>query len=182
MADYPGNSPLPPPFLGTMTQPYCGRQARAFAGLSPASGAWGTANTAVFVPFWIPFAYNVKRIWWVNGSAAGGNTDVGVYSKDGTLIVSAGSTAESGNSAPQFVTPTETLLLPGSYYFAMNHSAVTANHVNRSTALTAEFCRMIGLLTQAVGATALPATATFAANGSNTIYPVCGVTWTASGF
>jgi hypothetical protein len=179
MPDFPDHVDFPPLFLGTMTQPYCGMEARAIAGLSPASGAWPAVSYIAYVPFWIPFSYPIRRLWWVNGSTAGGNTDVGIYSVDGARMLSTGSTAGSGNGIPQYVAM-DMLLAPGSYYFAMTHDTTTVNQINRSTALTVIQQRMIGHLGQA-STIPLPATATFAAS-SQIVYPICGMTLTSSGF
>jgi hypothetical protein len=89
-------------------------------GLSaPASASWGTANLARILPFQLPFPYLVVRLFWWNGSALG-NADIGIYSLAGGKIYSSGSTVQSGGPAPQFVTPSTSILLPpGSYFLAL---------------------------------------------------------------
>jgi hypothetical protein len=182
MTDWSPTSPqFPPLFLGTMTQPYCGMEARSFAGMSPASGAWPAVSYVVYVPFWIPWPYPINRLWWVNGSAAGGTVDVGIYTTGGRLVVSGGSTAGAGNSAPQFVTVSPTLILPPeSYYFAQVVDNTTANRINRSTALSLIQQRALGIYGQ-TGTFPLPSSATFA-TATQVVYPVCGMTLTTTGF
>ena len=172
---------FPPLFISTYTQPFCGMEARAIGGINPASGAWPLALYVAYVPFQLPFPYLVRRIWWQNGSAAGGNTDVGVYTSGGTRVFSTGSTAGSGNSAPQFVTIADTLLHPGSYFFAMVHDSITTNQLQRGTTLSIVQQRAIGHLSQTLGSGPLPVTATFAAS-SQIVYPLCGISCLASGF
>jgi hypothetical protein len=146
----------------------------------PASGAWGTANTAIYIPVRIPWPYVVRRMFWVNGSAAGGNCDIGLYSIGGGKIYTAGSTAGSGNTAPQYVTPgTEILLSPGVYFIAFAADNTTANRLTLS-ALTAASGRPVGYYQQA-SAFALPSPASFAAYNAVGI-PLVGITNSSSGF
>lgn len=184
MTDFPGSAPSPPPFLHTYS---------AFSGVrdacqahnafpTPGSSGWNSGNLARYVPMTIPFPYPVRRVFWGNGSSAGGNFDFGIYTQDGARIYSTGSTGGSGNSAPQFVTlGTPVLLRPGDYYFALNHDASTANRVWGSAAITAEIQRWGGIYQQAVGAVTLPASATFA-TATQANVALCGITWTTSGF
>lgn len=170
------HSPL---FLGTMSAPHTSlAEMRGIANPSPASLTWVT-NLAVYVPFWIAAPYPVQRLWWINGSSVTANVDVGVYSAGGSLLVNAGTTAQSGASAPQYVS--KAIILPaGRYYFAIACSSTT-NKLFGSTALTANTLRFGGVLQQALSALPLPATMTPAVI-SNALFPVCGITQSASGF
>ncbi len=151
------------------------------SGYGAATATWGTANQARYVPMYVPWPYRVRRVFWVNGSTASGNMDFGIYNEDGVRLYSTGSTAQSGASAPQFVTPsTPFILSPGRYIFAQNCSGTT-NAMWGNVSVTAEQLQWCGIFQQAVGATALPATATFAASTVAGI-GMCGVTWTTTGF
>jgi len=145
-----------------------------------ATGSWSSANLAYYYPFWLPCQYTVRRVFWGNGSTVTGNKDFGIYTADGTLLYSTGSTGESGASAIQYVTPTAFVLSPGRYYMAVSCSATT-NHgwilPGSSLARTA----LAGGLVQA-SALPLPATATFATMSGNSGILLCGITQTASGF
>lgn len=147
----------------------------------PAVITW-SANLAVYMPVAIPWPYPVARVFWLNGSTiTTTNVDFGIYSAGGTRIYSTTSTAMSGASTIQYVTPgTPFILPPGSYYFAWTCSSTTSRG-NAMTFATALPAKMMGLLEQAT-ALPLPATATFATFATILGAPFCGITRTASGF
>jgi hypothetical protein len=132
------------------------------------------------MPVTLPWPYPVNRVFWANGTTVTSNVDFGIYTPSGTRIYSTGSTAQSGASAPQFVTPTTPFILsPGRYLFAVNCDGTT----NRLAGFlpTAVAAALSGMLTQAVGAVTLPNPATFA-TFSNVGIVLCGITRTPSGF
>ena len=142
--------------------------------------AWTTANTAIFIPIYLPYRATIRRWWWVNGSNPGSNADIGLYSRGGSLIASSGSTAQSGASAQQFVTlGTPVVVDPGTYFLAFTLSATTASRMTGVSAATVAFLRARGVQTMA-SALPLPATATFATPAAAMSYPLCGITSTAS--
>ena len=144
---------------------------------------WPVANTAFYVPIFLPWFYPVRRVFWVNGSSVTSvSMDFGIYTADGTRLYSTGSTAEAGALAPQYTTPGTSLLLsPGAYYFALSCTSTTAGRGGQgSTGATVPRLRLAGLFQQASVAT-LPATMTGAAV-ANACVPLCGITRTASGF
>jgi len=149
-----------------------------------ASGTWPVGNAAFYVPMWLPWPYQVKRVFWYNGSSVTTvNVDFGIYNADGTRIYSTGSTARSGVSASQFVSPgTEILLLPGRYYFAHSCDSSTVNRGGvAATSGTVGRLALGGILQENLGAVTLPATMT-PVTVANVYIPLCGVTRTASGF
>lgn len=185
MSDFPGQA-QPPPFLHTYSKYSMMPEYKGVTGASvtAASTTWSTANQARYYPISIPFWYPVRRVFWVNGSTTTStNNDFGIYTADTSPrnIYSTGSTAQSGASVPQFVTPGTTFWLPpGDYYFGMNISSASTNRCF-GTAATADNQRFAGILQEAVGAVTLPDPATPVAAtivGTN----LCGVTWTASGY
>lgn len=96
----------------------------------PASAAWPGANTAFYASFnmWAP--YLVKTLVWWNGATATGNVDCGIFAPDGTLLASAGSTAQSGTSAPQKTAlGTPLLLESGSYYLGLVASSASSTFI-----------------------------------------------------
>ena len=143
---------------------------------------WPAANTAFFVPMWIPFAYPVRRVFWANQTVTTQNMDFGIYTADGSRIYSTGSTAASGANAPQYVTPsTDFILAPGRYYFALSDSSTTANEGGQgSSAPALARLRLAGVLEE-TSALPLPATMTPVA-ATNSRFPLCGVTLTTTGF
>lgn len=147
----------------------------------PASVTWGTANAAVFYPMFLPWPYFAQRAFWVNGSSAAGNSDIGVYTPGGAQLWHSGSTANSGASSPQYVTISGgLLLLPGPYFLAYANDGTT-NRAFGSTAATT-IGRIAGWLSQ-LSALPLPASATFATfTASAGALTIAGLTKTASGF
>jgi hypothetical protein len=182
--DFPGPQ-VTPLFVHTWTRWGAAQEAQAelVGGIALASLTWPVANTAFYIPVWLPWPYQVERVFWVNGSSVTStNMDFGIYTADGTRIYSTGSTAAAGASAPQYVTPgTDMLLVPGRYYFALADSSITANRGGAgSTGVSVAGIRMAGLLQEA-SALPLPAIMTPSAV-ANSMLPVCGVTRTTTGF
>lgn len=140
-------------------------------------GAGVLANTIVYLyPFRVSIPYPITYFWWVNGATVNGNVDMGVYSEDGqTLLVSAGSTAQSGASAVQTKAVSFTLS-PGRYYlgFATSSATATFHRQNNSVAST----RAAGFRQHTTSAGAnvpLPTTLIFAAHNT-TANPFVGMT------
>ncbi len=140
-------------------------------GGTPSSGAWPAANDAIFVPFYIQQFTNVTRLYVVNGTAASGNMDVGIYNGDGTLIISSGSTAQSGTNQPQFFNIADTMLAPGDYYIACSIDG-TGGTVFRSNLSVIRMQE--GGCAKATSAMPLPAIATLVASTSG-LYPLMGI-------
>lgn len=137
----------------------CGAELATYA-TTPASAAWPAANTAIFVPFTVYQPLIAVKMFCLNGGTASGNIDIGIYDDQQNRLVSMGSTAQAGTSTIQSFDIADTTLLPGAYYMAMNESGTTGTNI--SWALSALVGGSMGLLQQAVGAIALPATAAFA--------------------
>lgn len=168
-----------PLFLGTWTAPFTPvAGARAIASPSITALTW-VANLAVYVPLYLPGPFPLQRFWWYNGSTIGSNVDVGIYSKGGSLIANAGTTAQVGTSTVQYVAKSA-LLAPGGYYFALVCDGTTAR-INGNAIWTAANLNLIGVLQQALGSASLPATMSPAA-AANALFPGCGITQTPSGF
>lgn len=125
--------------------------------LTMAPRTW-TANVAIYAPFWLPWPYTVKRMWWQNGSSAGNHADVGIYTWEGCRIVSCGPTLMSGNSAPQYVA-CDVLLSPGWYYMAFMHNSGTINRCYGNNGVNIIRGRQVGLRQETTSGF-LPSTAT----------------------
>jgi hypothetical protein len=143
------------------------------SGVSPWSAA---ANDLLAFSFTLTAPItNVNKVFWINGSAAGGNTSIGIYDADYVLLAQTASTAGSGNSLPQVVS-LPLRLGPGLYYCAIAHNATTTNQFQRWSLATTgtAFWKMMGCWRQAsVTVGALPATATPTAI-TNIAFPVFG--------
>lgn len=145
-----------------------------------ASATFVSANRALYLPLWLPFAYPVRRIFWCNGATANGNTDAGIYNESQQLIYSTGATAQAGTNAPQYTTLSPELLLqPGFYWLAISHSNTTGTFF-RSQQPGALGARAASMYEQAA-AHPLPATMTPAAV-TGAYVPLMGITRTTSGF
>jgi hypothetical protein len=83
------------------------------------TGAWPSANLAIFVPMPIASPFIATQMWVVNGATVSGNIDVGIYDIQGNRLVSIGSTAQAGTTSNQTFNITDTLLSPAVYYLAV---------------------------------------------------------------
>ncbi len=144
----------------------------AFQNNSAVGAAWPTANRAIFIPFRLSRPMSVTTLWSLNNTSSG-NIDLGIYSADGTKIVSTGSTAEVGATAIQTITIATTQLGAGLFYMAMAINTTGANQI-ASTSSNAQILKMVGMA-QMSSAFPLPATATFETVASAYI-PFIGLT------
>ena len=143
------------------------------AEVAPSSGTFVAANRAVYIPFRIPAPMVVTQLFSMNGAAVSGNIDVGIYDKDGTRLVSSGSTAQAGTSTIQAFNITDTLIGPGQFYLAVAMDNATGTLL-RIFLFPANGTKVMGVAQQA-SAFALPATATFATESSG-YFPMIGLT------
>lgn len=176
MSDNPNPGRMPPLYICSYMKYFGPISATYNSNLAgPSSQSWGTANRAFYMPFDLPFAYNIKRVFWANGSALG-NSDIGIYSNRGSKIYSSGSVAQSGASALQFVTLSPDILLPPGRYFLGFSNDGTTNRVSGSLFTLAADARMGGLLMQT---SAFPLPTSMAGTAyTATLYPLCGFTST----
>jgi len=126
MTDFPGSSFIAPPTISVQSPWACGANTLGLPTNALGGAAWPTNNLGIFVPFNLPCPFVVRAAFCHNSTTASGNLDIGVFSQDGALLVSKGSTAMSGTSTLQILTLTETLLQPGAYYMAMSSSTTVA--------------------------------------------------------
>ena len=138
-----------------------------------ASALWPSADLALFYPFVISQRCIAVLLWAYNGGTAAGSTDIGIYTEDGTRLVSIGPTAQAGTNVRQSFNITDTELFPGRYYMALASSSGAATFF-RSTMGDTNRNRTLGMFQQASAGT-LPATATFAAVGQDYL-PIFGLT------
>lgn len=182
MADFPvvNQASLPTHIHALYSFFGVGGESRSYAATAtPAAITW-VANTAVYIPFQVPWPYPVYRVWWMNGSTiTSTNVDCGIYSPGGDLLYSTGSTAASGATSVQYVSVgTPFTLDAGRYYMAWTCSNTTSR--GYGVAPTAVQGALLGCLSQ-TSALPLPASATFATYGAPGV-SLCGITRTSSGF
>ena len=173
---------LTPLLITTFSRFGCGKLIRNYGGaITPASSAWQTVDTMLYLPLWLPFPYVVRRLFWVNGSSANGNWAIGLLNQEGVRIYGSAATAASGASQPQYVaTSSPILLAPGRYYLALTHSSAAANHAWSGNNFNNPRMKMAGILQEASQST-VPATWT-PVTASSSLIPLAGITRTASGF
>lgn len=154
---FPKFAVLPPGFvISTLTRHSLGNVRQS----SPGSAVFPASNRAIYIPFRLNAPIVAELLFVLNGAAVSGNIDVGIYDKDGTRLISTGSTAQSGISSLQTFNITDTRLDMGLFYLAVAMDNTTGALIRTNQAAAA--MRMQGCAQQA-SAFALPAAATFAA-------------------
>lgn len=122
-----------------------------------ASTAWFSANDPCAYPFRLSEPTTVRKLGWVNGTAAGGGVDIGVYSDSFVRLVSTGAQTGSGNSLWQWFDVTDTTLAAGKYFLAMARDNTTANRCGRwGNALVVGLHALLGTQDSATDAYPLP--------------------------
>lgn len=142
-----------------------------------ASGLWISANDPLALPFVLRTAGVVTQLGWLNGSAAGGGVDLGVYSTSWARLISTGAQTGSGNSAWQWINVTDTPLSAGRYYLVMARDNTTTNRqfFCGHQALTS-LMGLMGCQDSATDAYPLPDPLTnMAPCATFTRVPICGV-------
>lgn len=142
--------------ISTPSPDAIGVQMFSVGGGTPGSVAWPAANDAILIPISIRFPCIVHRMYAINGVTVSGNIDVGIYAEDGTLIVSSGSTAQAGTTAPQYFNITDTFLGPGNYYMGIAKDDTTGTL--RRYSLVLEKLILCGVIK---GTSSFPLPATF---------------------
>lgn len=170
MADWPSSGDPNRLLIAPYSAQALGVELAALAATAPASVAHGTANLARAYPFVLSEPAMLLRAWWFNGATVNGNTDVGVYTLDGTRLFSTGATAQATTNAIQEVDITDYQLGRGTYYAALSSSSSTATYFSFNVNL--HFAKAMGWW-QMASAHVLPATATPAAF-SSAIEPLFG--------
>lgn len=178
-----GLRPLPTPPIFTITSRCSlgGAVSRtgagaAASGVSPWSDA---ANCLLVFPFVLEIPTQFFKGFWVNGSAAGGNTEVGIWDEGFNKLVTTGSVLGTGNSVPQsnaFASSVQPILPPGLFYAGIAHSATTTNQLFRWSVGTAgNFWQAMGCWKQAgITLGSLAATAT-PGDMTNAGFPLFGL-------
>lgn len=92
---------------------------------------WHTANDPVAYGFALREAAVVTKLGWVNGSAAGGGVDLGIYDLAWNRLISTGAQTGAGNGVWQWIDVTDTALAAGRYWLAHSRDNTTANRALR---------------------------------------------------
>jgi len=145
--------------------------------ITPASAAYPAANRAYYVPFTIQRQATALQMWTYNGATASGKVDVGIYDSAGNRLVDIGiATNQAGTTTLQFYNLTDTVLVPGVYYMAVQKDDAVGTFFRYATSVKTVYGAM-GLLAQDVGSFGLPSTATMTEEqGTATGYlPIFGI-------
>lgn len=136
-----------------------------------ATGAWPAANRAIYLPFRLIYPFSVAKMFTIIGTDFSGSIDLGIYSHDGTRLVSSGIGTPTAINSIYSVDITDTTLGPGLYYMAMSNGIVGSF---QRTAVGIRPMQNLGCLEQA-GAHPLPSAAIFTATSAN-YFPVIAIT------
>lgn len=90
------------------------------------SGAWPTANLAIYVPFVLSASIPVVKLFAVNGASVSGNVDVGVYDENWGRLFSSGSVAQASTNTLQALATVTQALAPGRYYLGLSCDNTTS--------------------------------------------------------
>lgn len=134
---------------------------------TPGTAAWPVAATAFLVPFRVSRTITIRMAAIIVGTTTGGNVDIGIYSANGTLLVSSGATLMGTISTVQTFNLTDTVIGPGLFYMALAQSGAVG-HVHR-WALGTVRGAMSGVLQAAAAGGVLPAQATMVTTTNNYI-------------
>lgn len=99
-----------------------------------------TVGRVLLMEFVVEKNCRVDQIVYVSGGTAAGSATVGIYgpistreTPDGAaLLVESSSTAQSGTNTPQPISITETTLVPGLYYVALEGSDATGTYMRNT--------------------------------------------------
>ena len=129
------------------------------------AAVWPTANKALYIPFIVEIPFHASNAA-VRVSVQAGNLDVGIYDEGGNALVTKGSTAVAAAglqvidlTASISLGNADPLLSPGTYYFGMSCSSITASFF-RLANVSVPNLRVCGVREQ-TSSVPLPSTATF---------------------
>lgn len=139
---------------------------------APAFGtaAWPLANRAIYMPVALPSHFTLARFFWVNGTSAAGNVDIGLYDSAGNRLLSTGTTARAGTSTVQYAGVTDQTFPAGKYYLALVSSSTAAGGYVSTAVDDAVNAKACGVLQEDLGGTVLPATMTPATYTSTDLF------------
>lgn len=140
---------------------------------APTAGAWPAANLAIYVPVAVRQRVIVRSIWFSSASTGTGNYDIGLYDSGGTRIASSTAQSKPASAIEVVYDITDTTIGPGTYYMALvisNNSDTVYRY-----APSAPIALAYGALSESLGSTALPATASWALDQTLAVIPVMGM-------
>ena len=133
-----------------------------------------TANQGYYMPFMAPYDTAVATMAFYDSTGTN-NHDLGIYDSSFNRLTSRGSTASTAGAVNTWTLGTPQLIAANTLYYAAYSTAGTATVL----AITGSNVKNngLGLLTQAIGAVALPNPATPAVPAANH-FPILALTFT----
>lgn len=140
-----------------------------------ASGAYPTANLAIYIPLRVVRRVTGVKLWVQSGTTGTGYFDLAVYSSGGTRLAATGSQTKGAAGTEQVVDVTDFTLGPGLYYMAIAASNNTDTYIVDTDA--APMCASQGILAEDLGSPTwtptgtniLPSTATWTVSGAQAL-------------
>lgn len=135
------------------------------AGLSSGGAGnalWPAANLIIYAPITIYRRFLLLKFLMATGTGVAGNFNQGLYSMDGTLLASTGSTAHPASTLTSTAPTAAFVVAPGRYHLAMIASDAATDNYLRSATSTLAGLAAHGWLQEQAGSFALPSIATFA--------------------
>jgi hypothetical protein len=138
---------------------------------------WPSDNRILYIPLRVKGRVVARKLWYASSSTAGAaNVDLGLYNRAGTRLVHSGSTAHVVSNDEHVLGISDTLLAPDLYYLGMWCDSALGNFTRLGTSGIADpILAALGVRSEAGGAGALPATATWSIAQDLTFYPVVGI-------
>lgn len=148
------------------------------SGSLPASAAFSAANRCYYFPFQIEQPDIINKFWWANGATVGTDTiQCAVYRDDYTQLLLGASVTSAGANDVQFDDVTNTLIVPGRYYFALSCSGTTATFL-RTAPATLSWTISVGVYQQATAKP--PPNPMVPVQITNGYIPLCGIQFRTS--
>ncbi len=133
-----------------------------------------TASQGYYIPYSPPYDTGVATMAFY-GAAGTNNHDLGIYDAAYNRLVSRGATASTAGAVNVWTLTTPQAVSQGKLYYAAYSTAGTATLTTLPNSNI--LMNQLGLLTQAIGATALPVTMVPAVPGANA-FPILRLTFT----
>jgi hypothetical protein len=144
-----------------------------YGGVSTASVAPG-ANGVIHLPLILATPFVLSQFFWMNGSVINGNSDIGIYSEDGQVLLA--STGATLNAGTMQVVDVADVILPANRRLWLTLGTDSATHQYNRLTLSAPAADYIGIKGNAAGisGSALVVPTSFSA-ASNSSWR-CGIT------
>lgn len=165
------------PLLDTLIAPNSvrygvGMDMISVASSTPTSTAWPAINRALYLPLYIDRPGMVTKFWTLNGAAAAGNVDIGLYDRNYNRLSSTGAIAQAGTNVIQEYDVTDFAIVRGVYFLGLAASLTTTTFFMQTQAVGAVFNGMG--ITQQASALPLPNPAV-PAQQVTTFVPIAGI-------